>query len=212
MDSVFQKITYYDLYGYTLPGCLFILLVFSYKIYMLPPDIINTYKDIHLYIFLIFIFSGMIMGIIITEISDIIFGRLFQNSYRSYLTERNIGISYSKITTALQKSGIINSSAAISAPSHIQPYLWYIYSEIQADNNYARIHNYASSELLYKNLSVVFIIGSLIAAAIWPLEAHIKIFLILAGGFFGCLMGYRGRQFKEKKDVYSIFWFVKKHS
>ena len=80
-----------------------------------------------------------------------------------------------------------------------------MYSEIQADSQYSRLHNYASAELLYKNMVVV----SVLAMGIGVGQQNMT--EIIIGAVSVVLFARRWIRFAERSRGYAICWFVQKY-
>ena len=77
--------------------------------------------------------------------------------------------------------------------------------EIQADSQYSRLHNYASAELLYKNMVVV----SVLAMGIGVGQQNMT--EIIIGAVSVVLFARRWIRFAERSRGYTICWFVQKY-
>lgn len=195
MDTIFERITYYDLYGYTIPGCFLLMLCFA-KDFLHPPLFLHLEK--------------LPEGIIMTQISESFLGFLYGLRYKSHLTESTLGISYEVIKRALVKAGVVENMMVIRNPEDVSRYLWYMYGSVQADKSYNRIHNYASSQLMYSNLFLAICVGGVIAVARLSLRFEVKCFVDLFVIGISVLLAVRSEQFRVKKEVYAIYWFIEK--
>ena len=97
--------------------------------------------------------------------------------------------------------------------------LAYIYSVIQVENDYKRIHNYSSAQVMSRNFAMANIIGCLVVVGMMILK---KCFNVLDNGFlcryeifFACLlvgisflMARRCENFARKKYFYSVSWYI----
>lgn len=211
MGTIFERVTYYDLYGYTIPGCLLLALCFWKNFLHWFQKLMELPEGVYLYGFLIFIFSGMVVGIIMAELSERFYGMIYGYSCKLHLTEPSLGISYKVIKRALLEAGVAENTTVITNQRDVYNWLWYIYGCIQVDKSYNRIHNYASSQLMYGNLSAAVLAGgivTIIRVSAW-LEIKLLMFLVIAG--IAVVLGVRSEKFRVKKEVYAIFWFIEKY-
>lgn len=116
------------------------------------------------------------------------------------------------IRKALQKSGLITKD--ISQNQISDEYIQLMYSDIQTDTNYKRIHNYASAEVMYKNMTFALFFGS---ASAFLISIYFKSFaedwvVSVVGVFLAIVFIRRRKRFDEKKKQYTVEWFVKKYN
>ena len=75
MDTFLERITFYDLYGYTVPGCFFLIMTaVPYASDIL--QIWDTYEKIGIYILAVALLLDFIIGILISEISRSLFYKI----------------------------------------------------------------------------------------------------------------------------------------
>lgn len=210
MDTFFERITFYDLYGYTIPGSFLILMLSSPHLSQII-RIWDQYENLAIYAFIVVVLLSFITGILISEIAHGLFYTILfiLNLRFEHLQLDKLKLPESRVANALKCAGVLMDSYTIS--EQIQNNLSYIYGEIQADSKYKRIHNYASCEVLYRNMSMALSISILFIAYLSDLEAIQKIgisMLFIIGAF---LMGSRAYRFMIKKESYAVYWFVEKY-
>lgn len=221
MDSMLEKITLYDIMSYFIPGFLCLaLLVFS-LFPELPKLTSDTYNDWKGYIGFTFLIFSYVMGIAISSIARYLCEKVF-DCFENTKVSENSGM-IDTLKRALENSGIsskdIKTNSCDERDSLAKKYNRWIYADIQADPKYKRIHNYASSESMYKNISFAFLL-----AAVLPLILHfIFDYQLVTGGkelFFMVIMEIilflifllRWKRFEQKKREYAINWFMEKYA
>ncbi len=206
MEGMFQKITYYDLYGYTFPGAILLLAMFSRRIYECGIDQVNLYKDLFIYIFMGYLLFSFIMGIIVSEIGHFVEILIFHKIRVGYLNQ--LAIPYALVEEAL-KAGVESASEiTVSSGRELQAFLPYMYSVIQSDAKYSRIHNYASSGGMCRNLAVVSFLSGMIVRRDWTAGSW---WPIAVGTVCAFIFWYRTYRFAKKKALYTIYWFVNRY-
>lgn len=210
MDTFFERITFYDLYGYTIPGSFLILMLSSPHLSQIM-GIWDQYENLAIYIFIVAVLLSFITGILISEIAHWLFYIiLYKLDLRfKHLQMDKLKLPESRAVNALKCTGVLMDSYTIS--EQIQNNLPYIYGEIQTDSKYKRIHNYASCEILYRNMAMALSISIIFITYSSDLEAiqRIAIFLLFIISVF--LMGRRSYRFMVKKESYAVYWFVEKY-
>lgn len=211
--EVLQKITIYDLLGYTVPGTILvgvleICFVFS-KISL------QEYGEYIGYICAGTILLGYAMGIAISELTGIIFPIISRLAGIDSNREiENIGCPI--ITKALINAKIIEKNGEKLTADDIKKYYNYMYACVQADTNCSRIHNYASSTLVCKNLSMVFFISTILLCNFGAdiiSKTGLSTCIFIAIGFsMSILFAKRWQKQKVHKDAYMLDWFVQKYS
>ena len=91
----------------------------------------------------------------------------------------------------------------------------YIYSVIQTDSKFGRIHTYASAAVMCRNTATACLIGSgLVIGKLLNICSVRSDQVILAVCLLGCalLLSIRSRRFEEKKYYYAINWFIFKYN
>lgn len=202
--ELLQKLTLYDLLGYTLPGVAFLGICISNG--FLPE--LEQAQDSGAVYWCAIIILGYIVGIIMTELMELC-GKLckkigLNKQYSDQIMEI-YGISELELKKALEKSKGMNIEQCNNGGELLHKYRSYIYSDIQMDEQYSRLHNYASAELLYKNMTFVFA-AALVMAVLQLVWSNIIISVI---GMVCFLI--RFRQFHERKIGYAACWFVQKY-
>lgn len=216
MSTFLEKITLYDLIGYTVPGFVFLLVV----LYGLQDilDVLGKYKDTNGFFAVVILVVSYCVGIVLSELGRILDGILdcllaFAGRYihPSRGTAR-IFADMENIKRAMQNSKFWEGQ---DAPEVNSQAIRMMYSDIQTDDNFKRIHNYASAGVMYKNMFMSLFLGDSI--------------ILLRHGFGGVQYPYfnacfwtllflsvifcvRWKRFDEKKDIYTINWFIKKYA
>lgn len=196
--NLLEKITLYDILGYTLPGCV-LLYILQY-----PDKLVE--KNCTTFEMICFIASGFLMGIILSEIAELLTARYTSHPRTKRKMEEKLEVKPSKIRQALRTAKILPRSEQIPDNELAEKYFTNMFSDIQADKQYSRIHNYASAELLYKNMALVCAVCSPIfgsrqyCMAMWFSITATLIFL------------NRWRRFHERKILYTIYWYVHKYT
>ena len=201
--DLLQKLTLYDLLGYTLPGC--ILLTFCGS-EMMPYWLMQNGEHENEIFFAIFAFisCGYILGIMIAECMSWILKKagkleISRKAFETYHVDKE------RICQALEKADILCGGSNLDGLELFKRYSGEMYARIQADNKYYRIHNYASAELLYKNM--IFVSAACIVT--FMLKNNIWGALIGAAGVKCFAM--RWKRFYEKKMGYCLGWFLDKY-
>lgn len=246
--EVLQKITVYDLLGYTVPGTIMVYVI-QICFYRNRINIDKLGQNLGYY-FAVIILLGYVTGMILSEISNVLcgiknlilyFGRKLSARIKnkSFETEnicfkllelmdklmRNISqirnifsgeqkelstIGCDKTVEALIAAGIVQKGTILSE-DEIEKYIGYMFADIQSDASYSRVHNYASSELVCKNLAIVVALSSVLLFRYRPT------LLINRGGIgiglLSALLLYcRGIRQKNRKLDYTLDWFIQKHT
>lgn len=202
MEGFFQKITYYDLYGYTFPGCILVLSVLCRAV---PSGLINSLREYHegyLYIFIVLLVLSFIVGIMVSEIGYMLWERGLAFVRPSYLKKAEV--PYEAINSALNKSLKPGKTITVKNVEDLINYMPYMYSVIQVDQTYGRIHNYASTAIMCRNLALVSVGSGLILY-------RDNIISIVIGGIVAVIFAYRSYRFNVKKEFYTIYWFINKY-
>lgn len=220
MNSVIEKITLYDLFGYLIPGLVFIILVCAGPVY--------DYKEVREYlvdctgiIVSLGILLGFVVGMIISEIARMLFSgwvylmrRIFQKEADSQdlmkVMNKYTGIDVDVLKKAIKRSGIPNSQMSL------EQMLGVMYGDIQIDTCYSRIHGYSSSEVLCKNMVVSILAGGIIESIylVWYNHSVSCRMMYVCGAiwvFTIYIFARRYKKFKRKKEQYTILWFVQKY-
>lgn len=201
--ELLQKLTLYDLLGYTLPGCIFILVCGGEDRKNQLLHIVNKGCGQGGTIFAL-ICCGYILGIVIAEIMNLILKKTGQLEISDKMYDK-YHVNDDRINQSLEKAGIIQAAGRASGLELYKLYHGEMYAKIQTDEKYFRIHNYASAELLYKNMILV----SLMCMISFILKQDI---LGIVLGVVGVICFYmRWKRFYEKKLGYCLGWFLDKY-
>lgn len=210
MDSIFEKVTLYDILGYMLPGSLIMLTIVCVMVINQGTsinqlgDLMSLYDKLSGIFWYGFLLLSYLCGILLSEISRMLkpaitfvwskvkeaTKRKKQNASekpaedRNEMDRKNYPVSAEAITAALKNAKVIADG---NGEEDIEKHISYMYGVIQSDKNYKRIHNYASAEVMYKNMAFAVFIS--------------------AGIFW-----HRHKRFCKKKQDYAISWFVEKYS
>lgn len=213
MDSVFEKITLYDILGYLLPGSVLMLLL----LFGTGPEAILGYLEKwsleNGFLYFVFFLASYLVGIALSELMTRVWkyasrvrSRLFKgrNGNRKRIEEN---YSPEQIAVGLHKMGIEDGA---TDPTTIvtdfrQRYMRQIYGVIQGKEDYKRIHNYASAYVLYKNVT-----GALGIGTIYILINTGRSYLMFCMTclFLAMVFAVRAERFQNKKEDYAIVWFM----
>ena len=212
MNSIIEKITLYDFFGYLIPGAAFLsLLIFRFL-----QDFDSSFSEVVIeykffFIFILFLWSYL-CGIVLSELTRIIlsfvnrnfgFSKKFANEVMQFTNlELNV------IGEALEKYGIVKN-AEISTNMDILKYLPIMYSMVQCNDKFKRIHNYASSESMYKNLSAAVFLGGIPEVMILFADHCSGRWIIGVTWVLSFLLFiHRSWRFRVKKYSYTLVWFL----
>lgn len=215
MSSIVEKITLYDFFGYLIPGSLFTSLLCFRGIQEFGNSIAEELSEYKSEFLLLFFLWAFLFGLLLSEVAriaaDFIERRWLTNRYISKIRE-DAHIDLAILETVIQKSGL-DGNAVIDGNAALEKYLPAIYGVVQSDEKYKRIHNYASSETMYKNLSAAVLFGGLIEIVylvqryqggwIWGI---ITVWVLST-----VLLVHRYYRFRNKKYAYSLIWFTEKY-
>ena len=233
MDSVLEKITLYDILGYLLPGSVLMLLL----LYGLKQDELtsaqNQWRDNQGFLYFVFFLVSYLVGIVLSEMMTQIWkiGKWFFKKVRKIVKkgDRIIGIRrvnrfiqrkedkrtekllIEQIAVALKKSGIKDETGVIinsvNDGTFGKRYMQYMYGIIQKYEECKRIHNYASAYVLYKNVAGALLIGAVFILCNCDCRNHwFGVGCILMSLIFIA----RGIRFQNKKEDYTVIWFLEK--
>ncbi len=200
MGPIFEKITLYDVLGYFVPGSLVMLTVCGMFLPSADQDGAALYQDYESLFIYGFILTSYICGILLSEISRIIMDRSRENEKPPIPDE--------SIKLALRNAGVI---AAQDEDIKITDYFKQMYGDIQSDPEYRRIHNYASAEVLYKNLAPAVLISAVILCISFPEGLWGKGIVLISGAAGMRIAWHRGKRFRCKKQDYTVCWYVEKY-
>ena len=224
-ESVLEKITLYDILGYFVPGALFLNLLICG---MFPEFVELTSKlgsNNTTYIGLSFVIFSYVFGIAISSVSRWICLLIHKFCNILHLGNIDIKADLPVIEAALIKNGISPSEIEKEKKlkrynekknSLIKAFSTRVFADIQTDTNYRRIHNYSSSESMYKNLALVFWLSAIfpyILKQFADLETNSQINLFcISEVIIGVIFWFRWHRFYRKKIEYTWYWFIKKYS
>ncbi len=201
--DLLQKLTLYDLLGYTLPGCVLLLVCGGSGMEWFPWVVVQGSGDV-MVIFGLFCF-GYILGIAMAECMEWILDKTGKSGI-SLKAFKKYNVDDDRIKCALKSAGIINDNEQESAFELFEKYKGEMYARIQVQGKYYRIHNYASFELLCKNMIFV----SLVSAVSFLLKGNICGTLL---GVIGSLCFIvRWQRFHDKKLGYCLGWFLDQYN
>lgn len=208
--ELLQKLTLYDLLGYTIPGVLAVWL------FMYGGDVTQM-DSLSMGSLGMLIILGYVAGALLTEVAERLewlIGVVWKRIYKicSHCGEeywqricRDYKVSREMIIRALDKAEVTGYAPSDSGADLAKNYATYMYSEIQTDAVYDRLDTYASAELLYKNMCLV----SLIAAGMGIYyQQNSNIIFGLVGVIFFAIRRIR---FAERSRGYTLCWFIQKY-
>lgn len=194
--ELLQKLTLYDLLGYTVPGSVLLILWKQEDMQQLLSASVGGVA--------LLVVVGFLAGIMISEIMSWIeklLGKMLAKIQWTKICKKYV-LKDDQIRNALRNASIISDD---TGEDTVTPYLQYctaMYADIQADSRYSRIHNYASAALLYRNMFFVAVI-CIIAGSDTTQYA----------GIVGVLcFGLRWWRFNGKKIGYAVRWFIEKYN
>lgn len=203
MGSILEKITLYDLLGYFMPGSLVTLLV-GYGILTSGNTAMGKwYQDYTGLVLYSFIVLSFVCGILLSEIGHILLKGMGKEIYK-------LPLPLSIVQEAMEKAGLKYPSYD---EEHLGKYLKDMFSDIQSDPNYSKIHNYASAKHMYKNLMVATIAMVLLSGGyfIRKQDCYSVLWIALAGCIITYLFWRRYQRFEEKTRDYTVHWYVEKY-
>jgi hypothetical protein len=236
MDSIIEKITMYDILGYLVPGLLFIVLGVSGKVLevisneTLPIDKLGDFSAILWMAVIVVAYAAgialsevmrwvcLVCGKVTSCLGKINFFAKIREKLRSFCQkESDENDRISRIKQALDKGGYLSEEEQRKdwGADDVEKKYDTMYADIQVDENYSRLHNYASSEVFYKNLTMATAAG-------------VAVDILAFGGGYGGTIGrgkevaiavvltavfwVRFRRFAKKKEKYTLHWFVEKYT
>lgn len=202
MDSILEKITLYDVLGYFVPGSLVMLSVSGLILSSVEgaQALYTAYQSLFVYGFIV---VSYICGILLSEI-----GRKITNHVKS---DWQFPLPEDKIIQALSKAGVIDVQEERSGGVNVSEYMKQMYNDIQSDSEYKRLHNYASAEVLYKNLVTAIPVSAAVLCLYFP-QCLLGKGVVLGLGLFAMWIAWsRSRRFYEKKQAYTVCCYVEKY-
>lgn len=228
MDSFLEKVTLYDFFSYFVPGALCLALTAC----GLWPELKQYQADIndHFYGYIGFalILFSYVSGIALSSIARLLCSIIMRpcryiGKRLKWLKEPEIDEEALKY--ALLKSGVSKKSikrVLENIPEQKQGYILVkhfgrrIYADIQVDPTYKRIHNYSSSESMYKNIAFAFLVGG---ALPWILKGILQmqilkelLYLFVLEMGLAVIFLARWKRFEKKKNLYALNWFLEKYT
>lgn len=204
MSSVFEKVTLYDLLGYMVPGAVFVLLGITERLFLLSPNEQKMLSDFEGYFMTAFVIISYVLGVVLSEIArwgSCIMEKIYRKNYTFINTE--------VVKSALEKSHLVDRQE-LQGVLDSKKYFKIMYGVIQQEKDYGRIHGYTSAEILYKNLTMAFLLNFMLRIGFpegYSIPGGTIICLAIAVIFF-----IRWMRFRDKKVNYTVLWFVKKYT
>ena len=215
MNSIIEKITLYDFFGYLIPGSVFMSLLLVRLIQGLGSDGLTDLKDFKSQLTVIFLLWSFLSGLILSElarvISDFADKRGLKDRYVNSV-KKTANIDGSMLKEAIKKSKLVENGDLIQNTDLLN-YLPMIYGTVQSDEKYKRLHNYASSETMYKNLTAAVLLGGIPEILFLPqkLQCGIIAGIVVVWILSVILLMRRYYRFRIKKSAYSLIWFIEKY-
>lgn len=214
MDSIFEKITLYDILGYLLPGGIFTLLSSSHPLYHAWLNNRELFESGSGYIILCLLLISYVIGVALSELAHILVRARNKDNEKiqKFLSRRNLDPA-----SLINQSGIV--AGRIDSETPLDDCFSIMYADIQTDPAYKRIHNYASAEVMSKNMFMALLTGG----CFWIFERaydrgyqgwppFFEVVLILVIVILTALFWKRWKRFCEKKLRYTFLWFEEKVS
>lgn len=215
MNSIIEKITLYDFFGYLIPGSVFMSLLLVRLIQELGSDGLTDLKDFKSQLTVLFLLWSFLSGLILSElarvISDFADKRGLKDRYVNSV-KKAANIDESMLKEAIKKSKLVENGDLIQNTDLLN-YLPMIYGTVQSDEKYKRLHNYASSETMYKNLTAAVLLGGIPEILFLPqkLQCGIIAGIVVVWILSVILLMRRYYRFRIKKSAYSLIWFIEKY-
>ena len=215
MNSIIEKITLYDFFGYLIPGSVFMSLLLVRLIQELGSDGLTDLKDFKSQLTVLFLLWSFLSGLILSElarvISDFVDKRGLKDTYVNSV-KKAANIDESMLKEAIKKSKFVENGDLIQN-TNLLNYLPMIYGTVQSDEKYKRLHNYASSETMYKNLTAAVLLGGIPEILFLPqkLQCGIIAGIVVVWILSVILLMRRYYRFRIKKSAYSLIWFIEKY-
>ena len=215
MNSIIEKITLYDFFGYLIPGSVFMSLLSVRIIQEVGSDVLTDLQNFKSQLTVFFLLWSFLSGLILSElarvISDVVDKLGLKNKYVDSVKD-TANIDEPMLKEAMQKSKLAENGDNIQY-ADLSKYLPMIYGAVQSDEKYKRLHNYASSEIMYKNLTVAVFLGGIPEILFlpqklqgWSMKGIFVVWILSV-----ILLMHRYYRFRIKKSVYSLIWFVEKY-
>lgn len=197
MKDLLERLTLYDLFGYAFPGSIVILTaVFCYG----NIDLWEKHKDLLPYITLaagiLSYFIGMLLSEVAARIHMIFKEWILKKEFEEWNCEKT------SIASAIEKHKGDGAFLIINDEKGWEKCMKYMYSAVQISQETKRIHNYASTEVMCRNLCYACLFSGIMLAACFGW--HIMLIAVI----WALLMGGRAFRFGRKKREYTIYWFL----
>lgn len=215
MNSIIEKITLYDFFGYLIPGAVFMSLLSVRFIQELGSDILTDLQGFKSQLMVFFLLWSFLSGLVLSElarvISDVVDKLGLKNKYVDSVKD-TANIDEPMLKEAMQKSKLAENGDNIQYADLLK-YLPMIYGAVQSDEKYKRLHNYASSEIMYKNLAAAVLFGGIPEILFliqkiqgWTIKGAVAVWILSV-----FLLMHRYYRFRIKKSAYSLIWFIEKY-
>lgn len=212
--EVLQKITIYDLLGYTVPGSILVAVMEICFCEQKIELMLSTYEKQFGYICAITILLGYVMGMALAQLGKAIFGsyHFIANKCKKKKKSEAECIGKEKIRKALIKSGLDKKQLQNETDVNklVKTYSGYMFADLQTDSKYSRIHNYASSELVCGNLTLALFIAGILLCIHKTSWIDLEKVVIYIG--VTILFATRYELQKKRKEDYMVDWFVQKYN
>lgn len=217
-DALLERFTLYDLLSYFIPGFICLCLVagsFFPEVWMNYDS--DTYEGLMGYIVFVILIFSYVLGMAISSIARLLCDGIFARVGKAKATGENEDM----LNRALLNSGMQQDEIDAKRQQNqgtlslTDTFASYIYSDIQADTNYKRIHNYASCEILYKNLACAFLLAAVVTLFLAHAEdwrmLHIMGYIYVFDVVMAAIFLFRWKRFQKKKMGYAVSWFIGKY-
>lgn len=221
--EILQKVTLYDLLGYAVPGTCLLTIILG--VYIYGADNVVLQKDYAGYICGLIILFGYIIGIVISEVTDVILEKFIKQTKWFMADRKELEVKPEVLVAALEKIGF--NQVALDGGNEetsgeeepekkiikglMNKYHTSIYANIQTDPEYSRIHNYASAALICKNMAFVSFAATIEISSLtignWPLS----VLTVGTGMIFIWAFMLRWKKNYWRKYRYANEWFVQKY-
>lgn len=198
--ELLQKLTFYDLLGYTLPGTVLLELL-QWNIQ--GGRLRLCYSTSH-WVFLIAF--GYLTGIIISELAERAIRRgkricrkLFDMPVLIERTCDECGITLEQLAHKLKSNDMLTKD--VTEFKELNSYMGWIYALVQCDPQ-SRIHNYSTAALLYKNMVPVSLTALVCGFWIRSIPE------VIAASLGVIAFSMRYSKFSRKKNGYALYWFM----
>lgn len=212
MESILEKLTLYDLLGYTIPGSIIIISI-KFIIFLNGQSagqiVSYGYIEAGGMGLVIGIVLSYVLGIAISEVSGWIFELIVKPDKIYAWTEDRMKVTYNEVNAALKKAGLLSGSENINNRKNLENYLERMYADISIDQTYKRIHNYASALVLYRNLFLAFLISAFMVLGLCTIDSFL---LCIFSIILAIIFLIRSKKFLNKKYKYTVWWFVQKYT